>query len=72
MKVLNTYIVTCKSTGYPGDYTTVLYECIDAWYILSRSAFGPGTVFCGLNSLMKIREEEALEMVEDSKINKPH
>ena len=72
MKVINTYIVTTKVSGFSGDYTTVLYECIENnWYLMSKSTFGPGTVFSGLNSFRKIQIEEALEIIENSKINTP-
>ena len=81
MKVLNTYIVTVKSKGVINNYTTVLYECSNkkwwqfraekTWYLLTMSTFGPGTIFYGLNSMMKIQEKEALVLIEDSKINIP-
>ena len=70
MKVINTYIVTCKSKVYPGDYTTVLYECEDSWYAFYRSAFSPGLIGTGLNGISKVDEREALEMLENSKITR--
>lgn len=74
MKVTNTYIVTVQSTGIIGNYTSVLYECRVGffkrktnWYLLSSSTFGPGTIFSGLNNLIKISEKDALKLIEETK-----
>ena len=65
-------MVTIKVKSFPGDYTTALYECEgDNWYYLSRSTFGPGTIFNGLNSFNKILKPEALKIIEDSKDKPP-